>query len=205
MFMKNLARDKKGVGFVEFALTMPFLLGAILMGIEVASMALAVQKVNQLASLAADNAARVTKTIDETDIVEIMTAARLNGENIDFAENGRIIISSVQQNAVKNGQWIRWQRCFGSRRSAVSEYGTQGKGQNDNSLPGVGTSNPKLVAPSGTAIVVAEIEYDYRPMITDALFANKVLKSQTAFIVRQRTDLGITNVTNLTSDKILTC
>jgi Flp pilus assembly protein TadG len=205
MHMMKIIKDKKGVGFVEFALAMPFMLGAILMGLEVANLTLAVQKVNQLSTLAADNAARVTRTIDETDIIEIMAATKLNGENVDFMKNGRIVISSVQANQARTGQWIRWQRCIGDRKTKISEYGVQGKGESDDSLAGIGKTNPKMTAPAGTAIIVAEVEYLYKPLVTDALFEEKVLKAQTAFIVRQRTDLGITNTTALPGTKILTC
>lgn len=203
--VRRLHRDRRGVAVIEFALALPMVVGMTLMGLEVAWMALAAQKVNQLAALAADNAARVTGTIDETGISEIMTATRLNGAGIDFMDNGRIIVSSIQLNDAKTGQWIRWQRCGGARTTAVSRYGVEGKGRTGTSLDGIGTRTPKMKAGPGVAIIVAEADYAYQPLISQALFGPKVFHAETAFVVRQRTDLSLTNIANLTADKRMTC
>lgn len=202
--LRRIAADHRGVAFIEFALGLPLLLGATLMGLEVAWMALANQKVNQLAAQAADNAARVVNTIDETNISEIMTAARVNGEKIGFLDHGGVVISSIQLNAAKNGQWIRWQRCAGSA-SPASSYGKEGKGQNDASLAGIGSGTPKMKAGPGVAIIVAEVRYEYQPLISDGLYGRKILTAETAYVVRQRNDLGITNTTALPTTKMMKC
>lgn len=202
--VRRLARDNRGVAFIEFALGLPLLLGATMMGLEVAWMALANQKVNQLAAQAADNAARVTGTIDETSISEIMTAARLNGDKMGFVEHGGVVISSIQLNDKKNGQWIRWQRCYG-QNAPKSSYGVEGKGKTDSSLDGIGSKAPKMKAPAGVAIIVAEVQYQYQPLITDALYGKPILKAETAYVVRQRNDLSLTNTTNLPASKKMTC
>lgn len=201
---QRLASDRSGVAFIEFALALPLLLGTTLMGLEVANMALAVQKVNQLAALAADNAARVTGTIDETNVTEIMEAVRVNGEKLSFHEKGRVVISSVQLNDAKTGQWIRWQRCSGERDFS-SRYGAEGVGKTGRSLDGIGSKAPKMKAGAGVAIILAEVEYEYKPLITDALFDGKILKAETAFVVRQRNDLSLTNITNMTTSQKMMC
>lgn len=201
---RNLRADTRGVAFIEFALGLPLLLGATLMGLEIAWMALASQKVNQLAAQAADNAARVTGTIDETSISEIMTAARINGENIGFFEHGGVVISSIQLNDKKNGQWIRWQRCAGDQKPA-SSYGKEGKGKSDATLDGIGSSKNKMKAGAGVAIIVAEVQYEYQPLITDALYGGTTLTAETAYVVRQRNDLSLTNTTGLTGSKVMKC
>jgi Flp pilus assembly protein TadG len=202
--MRRLARDRRGVAFLEFALALPMVVGVLMMGMEGASLALATQKVNQLAALAADNAARVSGTIDETGISEIMEATRLNGEKLGFMDNGRIIISSIQLNDAKTGQWIRWQRCSGTR-TTTSRYGAEGKGKADASLDGIGTNAPKMKAGAGVAIIVAEADYKYQPLLLDTLYGPKVLHAETAFVVRQRTDLSITNIASLPASQKMTC
>lgn len=200
----RLARNRRGVAFIEFALALPMFIGVTLVGLEVAWMALAQQKVNQLAALTADNAARVTGSIDETSITEIAEAARLNGEKLDFMDNGRLVISSIQLNEPRNGQWIRWQRCVG-KRPLASRYGVEGKGRTTAVLDGIGTKAPKMKAGAGSAIIVAEVEYLYQPLIGEGFQEPKIMRAETAFVVRQRTDLGITNITNMANSKKLTC
>ena len=202
--LKRLAGEKSGVAFVEFAMALPLVLGATLSGLEIAWMAFATKKVNQIAAQAAVNAARVTGTIDETDISEIMTATRVNGESIKFVENGGVVISSVQLNDRQDGQWIRWQRCSGQKK-LPSRYGIEGKGRYDNSLDGIGKTAPKMKAGPGVAIIVAEVKYEYQSLISDTLFGQKTLDAETAFVVRHRNNLGITNTTNLSETQKLKC
>lgn len=195
-YVKQLRRDASGVAMIEFALALPLVAMVTVSGLEIAWYAAANQKVNQIAAQAADNAARVKNTIDETDIIEIMTAARLNGENMDFTENGRVIISSIQLNDRGDGQWIRWQRCEGDKKVS-SAYGKEGQGEKDASLDGIGKNAPKMRAASGIAIILAEVQYEYQPLISSVMFKDTVMKAETAYVVRQRTDLDLTNTTSL--------
>lgn len=203
-FVRGLRSDRRGLALLEFGLTLPIFMTIMLSGLELAWYALSNQQVNQLASQAADNAARVKGTIDETDITEIMAATTLNGSRLDFGNRGRVIISSIQRNTAGTGQWIRWQRCSGSK-SAASAYGVEGKGQNDATLTGIGKGTPQMTAGAGVAIILAEVRYDYKPLITSVFFGNAVMKAETAYVVRQRTDLSLTNSTNISNSAKLTC
>ncbi|MCW1429880.1 TadE/TadG family type IV pilus assembly protein [Novosphingobium sp. JCM 18896] len=202
--LRRLRSDRGGVALLEFALSLPLLITITVSGLEIAWYALCNQQINQLASQAADNAARVKNTIDETDINEIMAATTLNGARLDFNNRGRVIISSIQLNDAKNGQWIRWQRCTGSK-SVASAYGAEGKGKTDSSLTGIGSSTPKMTAAAGVAIILAEVRFDYKPLITSRLFGTTTMKAEQAYVVRQRTDLSLTNTTNIASGSKLTC
>ena len=201
---RQLRADRRGVALLEFALSLPLLITITVSGLEIAWYALCNQQINQLAAQAADNAARVKGTIDETDINEIMAATTLNGSRLDFNNRGRIIISSMQLNAAENGQWIRWQRCSGSK-SVASTYGAEGKGKSDSSLAGIGSATPKLKAGAGVAIILAEVRFDYKPLITSKLFGTTTMKAEQAYVVRQRTDLSLTNTTNIAAGSKLTC
>ena len=121
--LRRLRRDERGVQLVEFAISLPVLLTLGLGGIEVANFAIASIRCSQIATMVADNAGRVRDSIDEADINETMIGAKEIGKGVKFAENGRIILSSLEQNAAKNGMWIRWQRCSGAKR-VDSSYGT---------------------------------------------------------------------------------
>jgi hypothetical protein len=163
-------------------------------------------KVSNIAMMTADNAARVRDSIDEADVIQLMTGAKMTGTGIDFANNGRIILSSVEpntagRNGASTGQWIRWQRCTGAKR-VDSAYGSQGTGQNDDSLQRVGTAANPITAAAGTAVMVVEVSYDYQPLIPNSFLEGRTITYQSAFNVRQRTNQAITNTNNITA---LTC
>ena len=192
--IRKIIKDKSGVAMIEFALMLPIFVLAVMGGMELAWEAVVRQKLQSIAASSADNAARVRNVIDESDISEIMVAARLNGTDIDLEQNGRLIISSIQRNASNTGNWIRWQRCFGTR-TARSNYGIEGTGQTNSSLARIGTST--IQPPTGNAIIIAEIEYRHEPLISNSFFGEKVFRFETVYIVRDRQDLSIGNVTQI--------
>ena len=189
---------------VEFALSIPILLTLGLGGIEVANYSIASIRCSQIAMSVADNAGRVRDSIDEADINETMIGARQMGEGVKFAENGRIILSSLEPNAAKTGQYIRWQRCYGAK-SAVSLYGAQGKGQNDASLQSMGPAGTAIQASPGTAVMFVEVVYDYQPIVSNRLLGTHTLRYESAFNVRQRTDQTIKNGGALAVAKTAAC
>jgi hypothetical protein len=158
----------------------------VLVGLELTNYVLANHRVRQIAAMTADNASRLRTQMSEGYINQLFVGVQKAGGGIDFQNRGRVILSSVQNNAAANGQWIRWQRCYG-QLSRVSKYGTQGKGQNDTSLPTVNG----LVAQAGSALMYAEAEYEYKPLIASSFLKNRKIVHEVAFIVRQRTDFSI--------------
>jgi hypothetical protein len=125
--------------------------------------------------------------MSEAYINQLFTGVQKSGSGIQFQQRGRVILSAVQNNADGDGQWIRWQRCYGQLTTRVSKYGAQGKGEDDSSLPNVNG----LVAQAGSALMFAEVEYQYKPLIPSSFLNNRRIVHETAFIVRQRTDFSI--------------
>jgi len=191
-FAARLHRCESGLAFVEFAMSLPVLLTLGLCGLETANLAMAHLRVSNIAMLAADNAARVRDSIDESNVIELLTGAKMSAEGIRFAQHGRIILSSIERNAAGNGQWIRWQRCDGAKHVS-SSYGLQGKGQNDNSLQAVGPAGNQISAAAGTAVMMVEVVYDYQPIVSDSIFGPRQIRYESAFNVRQRTNQVLTN------------
>src|SRR6185312_892845 len=94
---------------------LPVVLALGLLGLETANYAMANLRVSNIAMLTADNAARVRDSIDETDIVELFTGAKMSGSNINFGRNGRVILTDLEPTTSPAGkQWVRWQRCDGA-------------------------------------------------------------------------------------------
>ena len=131
-----------GLALLEFALSLPVLTTLVLVGLETANLAMAHLRVSNIAMLASDNASRVRDSIDEADVIQLLTGAKMTGTAISFRNHGRIILSSIEPNTAgtngaSTGQWIRWQRCDGAK-VVVSGYGAQGTGQNSAVLQAVG-------------------------------------------------------------------
>jgi hypothetical protein len=182
----GLIAADRGVAMLEFALALPVLMTLILVGLEMTNYVLANHRVRQIAAMTADNASRLRSQMSEAYVNQLFVGVQKAGSGIKFENRGRVILSSVQNNAASDGQWIRWQRCFG-QMSRASKYGAQGKGQSDSSLPTVNG----LVAQAGSAIMYAEVAYDYKPLIASSFLSNRRIVHEVAFIVRQRTDFSI--------------
>lgn len=194
---RKLASDARGAALIEFSYTLPVFIFLMLGGMELVNLALANLKVSRAAETLADNAARVRSQMDENDLDQIFTGLDKQGSSIDLKNKGRSILSSVQDNGLgggAKGQTIRWQRCFGAKATAP-KYGAEGKGKSDASLKnGIGPTGRQISAQPGTAIMFAEVSYDYDPVIFPKFFLQREIRYEAAFNVRERTELGITNV-----------
>ncbi|MBB4640054.1 TadE/TadG family type IV pilus assembly protein [Rhizorhapis suberifaciens] len=197
-----------GLALIEFAYSLPVLTSLGLYGLEAAHLAQAHMQVSQIAMQVADNASRVRSSIDETDINEALTGADMIGESIDFTANGRIILSSLEPNGLTGadeGQYIRWQRCYGDGDYA-SSYGASGDGETGSTLAdGMGPAGNEVTAMDGSAVIFAEVIYDYQPLISNKLFGAKTIRYNSAFVVRERTDQSMKNASNLSDSAKALC
>ena len=206
--LTSLRRDKRGLAYIEFAFSAPILLGLSCYGLELGNLALVRMKLSQMALGVADNMSRVgqntalnTTQVREVDVVDSLTAAKLMVP--DVFTNGRVIISSLQQNA-SGGQWIAWQRCRGVK-NVSSTYGTQGTGSTGTSFAGMGPGGAVVQAPSNSAVIYLELFYDYQPLFpafwsdspggsfwNSPLLNNssKSIKYGATFIVRDRREIA---------------
>jgi Flp pilus assembly protein TadG len=197
--LSSLARDDSGLAIIEFAYSLPVLMILFMAGLEVANLAIAHMRVSQMAMLVADNASRVRKSIDEANINQIFIGAETASGSLKFKANGRIFLSDLEPNGLASpntGQYIRWQRCWGDG-NFTSSYGVANDGKTNSSMstgmgPGT-TAATKISAADGTAVMFVEVAYNYQPLISNAIFGNKVIRYTSAFNVRERTDQAITN------------
>jgi hypothetical protein len=198
----RLRASRSGLAMTEFALSLPILTTLGMCGIECANLAMANLRVSNIAMLTADNAARVRESIDEANVIELLTGAKMTGDSIRFRQNGRIILSSIEPNTAgangaSTGQWIRWQRCDGAKQVS-SNYGAQGTGQNNANLQFVGPAANPITAAPGTAVMMVEVVYDYQPVVSNSIFGPRTIRYESAFNVRQRTNQALTNLGNVT-------
>lgn len=190
--LARLLRDRSGVAMTEFALGAPFLLMAGLWGTETANFALVNMKVGQLAVHVADNASRVGDTstlqnrrVYESDILDVFIGAQIQGgQGLQIYNNGRVIISSLQVNE-DGEQYIHWQRCRGIKNVA-SSFGDAGEVLTD----GMGPTGNKVLAPQDDAVIFVEVNYTYRPLISETFVGSPDIVSIASFIVRDDRDLS---------------
>jgi hypothetical protein len=199
--MLRLWRDERGLAFVEFAFAAPILLFLILGGLELVNYALAHLRVNQIAMTVADNAGRVVTGIDEANVYEVFAGAGVIGDPLDFEANGRIVLSSLQDNGLNGnaaGQMINWQRCWGEL-DVDPAYGTEGTGRdNDDLEDGMGEDDSRIISAPDTAVMVVEVSYNYQPIIGgDILPIGAMIRHESAFNVRGRQNNDISNTQEL--------
>lgn len=195
---RALCRNEAGISVVEFAMSLPFLVGLGMYGVEVAYMTSVNMQVSQLALSVADNASRlgqtensaVSPTIAETDVDAVMFGAMTQGAQFGFEENGRVILSSLERHS--NGrQYIHWQRC-GGELDRDSRYGndTNRNGLTGTPLPGLGEPGRVVTARAGQAVMFVEVFYTYQPLFGEMFVDPATFNHDAAFIVRDDRDLS---------------
>ncbi|WP_022682674.1 TadE/TadG family type IV pilus assembly protein [Sphingobium bisphenolivorans] len=203
-FARLIRNCENGVALVEFAYALPFLILLIFAGAELANLAIANARVSAITSMVADGAARVRDRIDENDVNDIIIGAKYAGESLDLTSRGRIIISTLEDNAATTSttdQVITWQRCKGIKSIASSQLiGSEGQVL----TTGIGASG-NLSATPGNPVVVVDIFYDYRPIMSDRWFGPITLHYSSAFSVRDRTLQTLQNAQNLSGTAKATC
>jgi Flp pilus assembly protein TadG len=197
--LRSLGDCKSGVSIIEFAFALPIVMLVATGGLECANVALAHLRISQIATTVADTSARVLTQMDESDIYEVFSGVDMMGNRINFAPNGRVVLSNLEPNGQTGagaGQKITWQRCYGSLTSVAPAYGVQGTGATNNTLAGgMGPTGKKITAATGTAVMFVEVTYNYQPLVYDVLNVGKI-RYEAAFNVRERTSYSITNTQN---------
>jgi hypothetical protein len=193
--LRRLLGDASGVALVEFAYSLPFMTILGLGGVEIANYSIVHMRVSQIAVSLADNASRAKEEIvsgvphmREYDVNEAFQAAEVQSGNLDIQANGRMILSSLEVNS-SNGQWIHWQRCFGSKTGYKSSYGKQGDGKTGTGFKGMGPADRRLTAESGYAIMFVEVVYEYQPLLFGRFIPDDPIRKTAAMYVRDDRDL----------------
>lgn len=124
-------------------------------------------------------------------------------------------------------QWIRWQRCAGALARS-SSYGVplngsggavtnidsttnedHGAVETASTIDGMGSSANQISASGGTAVMVVEIAYTYKPIVPVSLITSVLgsleINRVVAFNVRQRTAYALRNDGSLSGTKRADC
>ena len=193
--LRAIARGRDGVALVEFAYSLPIMALLAFTGLELVNYVTAHLRVNQIAISLADNASRAKQEVvgsnprfRELDANESIRAAQLQGGNLDLAEHGRVILSSLEVND-DGGQWIHWQRCGGAL-SNRSRYGDEGTGRTGTDFGGMGIGTRNVRSEENFAIMYAEVYYDYQPLVLPNFVSGQTIYKSAAMYVRDDRDLS---------------
>lgn len=200
---ERLVPNSSGNATIEMAIVLPVLITMGMYGTEIAYMATVNMEVSQIATSLADNASRlgqtdnssVTPTVSESDIDSVMGGAMRQGSSIRIGNFGRLILTSLEKDNSTGKQYIHWQRCAGDL-GKTSDYGNDSdqNGLNGNTIYGLGRAGSLITAPSGSAVMYAEVFYEYQPLFGDMFVSNLTFKKEAAFLVRDDRNLtpGVT-------------
>jgi hypothetical protein len=210
---------QRGVAAIETALILPLLFLLGFGGMELANYLLVHSRLSQIALGLADNASRIGGTTGQVhirDIQEIFVGAEYQSNGMDWKNNGRMILSSLEVRKdtadKKDKQKIHWQRCFGGL-AHPSSYGDQGEylGEADAEDGGMGPDGNKIKATAGTAVMFVELAYNYNPIVMPDLIGEQKITYTAAFNVREARDLdandkmGIIHPESVKTPKIVPC
>ncbi|WP_375197695.1 TadE/TadG family type IV pilus assembly protein [Sphingobium sp.] len=202
----GLWASQSGLALIEFAYALPFLILLTFGGTELANIAITHARVSAITSMTADGVARVRDRVDENDINDAIIGAKYAAESLDITGRGRIIISTVEDNAATTtpttDQVITWQRCKGVKSVAAAQtIGTEGQVL----TTGIGPAGRQISATPGNPVIVVEIFYDYKPIMSNMFFGPISIHYMSAFSVRDRTIQTLQNGQNLAATAKSTC
>ena len=192
--LRRLPGDRRATVMIEMAACIPFLALVGLGGLEMANLTLTHTRISQIGLSAADNASRMASgsslsllPVSEADIYDVFLGVEKQAAGLDFEQNGRIILSSLEQNEA-GGQWLHWQRCYGDL-DVASSYGVQGDGATGTDFPGMGEEGAEVTAPAKSAVMFVEVVYTYQPLAFGGWLGPRTIRSKAAFNVRETRDL----------------
>ncbi len=195
-----LLRDTQAVSVLEFALVLPLFMTLGMYGAEIAWLNATALEVSQVAVSMADNASRigqtdnsgVTPTISSADVESVLNGALEEGASANLEENGRVILSSLEGHPVTGKQYIHWQQCKGKGK----QQSKRGKADTSGSLlssvtNGLLMGGKTIKAPNGSAVMVAEVWYEYKGLF-GTLFIDKITIHEEAAVIA-RDDRSVDN------------
>jgi len=168
---------EKGTALLEFALSIGVLLLIFFGEVEMSRYVLIYQKVQNVVSAETDNITSINPgtiplPISPTEMNNILKAADIMMEPYTLtASNSQLMLTDIY---FKPGDKPRvtWRYCNVSSLGQTSKFGVVGGAANLSSLPALPTKPNKFTMNSGDEIVVAEIFYNFSPIIV-----NNVTKS----------------------------
>ena len=147
-------RAEEGIAYLEFALTLPFLLALFMGAVEVTRYVLVVQKVEKVSVSLSDIVAQ-SQNVTTAQLDSIITATGEILKPYTYGSNTYAIITSVKKTGT-NPPKVNWQYTGGGTWTHVSAIGTPGQNA---TLPSGFTMADK------DNVIFAEVFYQFNPLM----------------------------------------
>lgn len=168
--LKSLKRDERGIAAVEFAMIVPIMFLLFVGSVEFSQAITVDRRVTQIASSTADLVAR-EKTITDAQLANVMNIAKVLMSPYDTSLL-RITMVSVGAKATDaTVTKVCWSYKF---QGGTHTYAN-----------GATYSLPAGIVDKGGSVVVAEVEYDYSPLIFN-YFITSMTKLSDKFYLKPR-------------------
>lgn len=155
---KHLRRAQEGVAYIEFAITLPFLLALFMGSVDVTRYILIAQKVEKVSSTVSDLVAQ-HDNMSTSQLNILIQAAGEVMKPYSFGAGGYVIVTSVTKTGT-NAPRVNWQYTGGGTWTQNSLIGAPGNLAN---MPANFTMN------SNENVIIAEVFYNYSPLISNSV------------------------------------
>jgi len=152
---RGLVEDRRGGVMIEFAMIMPVLLFVLLAGVDVVRFAMLQQKLSRAATSMADLVSQYP-TMSQTQLDQLFFVVEHVIDPFPLGANGRVIVSSISKADPAAPVLVDWQRFGAGSAVATSEFGVEGA---------TATLPAGLTVDAGQSLIVAEIVYDFAPLL----------------------------------------
>lgn len=149
-----------GLAYIEFALSLSFLLFMFLGSVEVSRYILTIQKLEKTVETVANVTTQAdpnSSPLTVTQMQQLMSAVQDMMSPYSFNSNGLVIVTDVTKTG-SNSPVVNWQYCGGGTMTQASGIG--------NTIGGNATLPSGFAMTSGEEVVIAEIFYNYQPVVT---------------------------------------
>lgn len=157
-------RNEDGVAYLEFAVSLPFLIALFMGSVETTRYILIAQKVEKSSVTISDVVAQ-SQTIGVTQLNQLVTAVGEVMRPYTFGTNGYVIITSVSKTGTA-APVVNWQYTGGGSWTKPSLIGSTGSLA---TLPNGLTLNDR------DTVIVAEVYYNFQPMMVNRVITGQQL------------------------------
>jgi len=168
---RGLIEDCRGGVMIEFAFIMPVLIFFMLAGVDLVRFAMLQQKLTRAATTTADLVAQY-ETMSTTQLDQLLLAIEHVIQPFPLGASGQVLVSSVSRVDAGSPVLVDWQQPGPGGITVTSNFGTAG---NNATLPAGFTVD------GGESVIVAEVFYDFEPLLFEFMVPARRVEHQAMF------------------------
>lgn len=171
---RHFLRERGGIAYLEFALSLPLLLVLFMGSVEVTRYIIIAQKLEKATTTMSDIVAQ-SDNITTTELDQLVDAVRQIMLPYSFPENGYVIVSSVTKNGTAAPR-VSWQYSGGGTWLQQSQVGTAGS-----TALWIPFVPPNNQMEDKENIIVAEVFYRYTPLMSGSVIGSRTIYKYSTF------------------------